>query len=357
MERSDNLLEMLELMARPAFAVKDGTLIYANDAAVHCLFTPGICVADLLITGAEEYSVLEAGCLYLTLEKDGCRWNACVTPMDGFDIFLLEQPKVQPELQAVALAARDLRVPLSNIMITAQRLLTGLDANDAETQKQAAQLNHNLHKILRLVGNMSDAAGYGAQTMPRSELRDITAVIGEIFEKAAALAEHSGKTLRFTNAAQSVICLTDAEKLERGIYNILSNALKNTPAGGIIEAQLTHRGKDLQLTVRDSGSGIADSVLPNIFSRYLRTPGLEDPSQGIGLGMVLIRSAAAAHSGTVLVRRMPDGGTSITMTLAIRKKTDSTLTSPILHMDYAGGFDHALMELADVLPPELYQPK
>jgi signal transduction histidine kinase len=138
---------------------------------------------------------------------------------------------------------------------------------------------------------------------------------------------------------------------------MLSNALKNTPAGGIIEAQLTHRGKDLQLTVRDSGSGIADSVLPNIFSRYLRTPGLEEPSQGIGLGMVLIRSAAAAHGGTVLVRRMPDGGTSITMTLAIRKKTDSTLTSPILHMDYAGGFDHALMELADVLPPELYQPK
>ncbi len=69
MERSDNLLEMLELMARPAFAVKDGTLIYANDAAVHCLFTPGICVTDLLITGAEEYSALEAGCLYLTLEK------------------------------------------------------------------------------------------------------------------------------------------------------------------------------------------------------------------------------------------------------------------------------------------------
>ena len=84
---------------------------------------------------------------------------------------------------------------------------------------------------------------------------------------------------------------------------------------------------------------------------------MEEPNQGIGLGMVLIRSAAAAHGGTVLVRRMPDGGTSITMTLAIRKKTDSTLTSPILHMDYAGGFDHALMELADVLPPELYQPK
>ena len=99
-----------------------------------------------------------------------------------------------------------------------------------------------------------------------------------------------------------------------------------------------------------------DEIHPRKLAVWLSGHVVKTP-HGIGLGMVLIRSAAAAHGGTVLVRRMPDGGTSITMTLAIRKKTDSTLTSPILHMDYAGGFDHALMELADVLPARLYAPE
>ncbi len=355
MEQINSTPGMLDLMVRPAFAVKDGIITYANDAAERCLFTPGTAVEEFFDTGIEEYSTLESGCLYLTLCKDDCTWDVCVTPMDGCNIFLLERPQTQPELQAVALAARDLREPLSSIMIAADRLLPALDQEDPAIRRQSAQLSRNLHRILRLVSNMSDAAEYSAPAMPHSELRDITAVIGEIFEKAAALAEQAGMTLKFTNLPQSVLCMTDAQKLERGIYNILSNAMKHTPAGGIIEAQLTHRGKDLQLTVRDSGSGIADSILPNLFSRYLRTPGLESADQGIGLGMVLIRSAAAAHGGTVLVRRMPDGGTAITMTLAIRKRTSTDLAAPIFQLDYTGGFDHALTELADVLPYQLYQ--
>ena len=354
MEQSNSIPEMLDLMVRPAFAVKDGIITYANEAAVSVFFTPGTAIEEFLDTGAEEYSALESGCLYLALRKDNCHWSACVTPVDGCNIFLLDQPQTQPELQTLELASRDLRQPLSNILIAVDRLLPDLDRNDPDILKHKAQLTHNLYRLMRQVDNMSDAAKYSASSSVRSELRDITTVIGEIFEKATVLAEQAGKTIKFTNLSHSVVCMTDTDKLERSIYNIVSNAMKYTPDGGIIEAQLTRRGTDLQLTVKDSGSGIADSVLRNLFSRHLRTPGFESPDQGTGLGMVLIRGAAAAHGGTVLIRRLPQGGTAITMTLAIRKQTSSDLASGTIRIDYAGGFDHALIELADVLPDDLY---
>jgi signal transduction histidine kinase len=201
---------------------------------------------------------------------------------------------------------------------------------------------------------MSDAARYAAQTSPRQQLQNIPALLSDIFDKAAALATHAGITLRFTNYPQSVISLADTEKLARAVYNIVSNAIKFSQ-GGHISAKLSRHGNKLQLRIKDNGSGIPDEVFGTIFSRHLRGIHPEDSRYGIGLGMVLVRNAAATHGGTVLVQRLPEGGTSMTITLAIRKHTGDTVTSPIQLPDYAGGFDHALMELADVLPPEAYQ--
>ena len=71
--------------------------------------------------------------------------------------------------------------------------------------------------------------------------------------------------------------------------------------------------------------------------------------------MVLIRSAATHHGGTVLVDRPSGAGTRITMTLAIRKSDDSQLRSPICKIDYAGGRDRTLIELSECLPPDAYE--
>ena len=68
--------------------------------------------------------------------------------------------------------------------------------------------------------------------------------------------------------------------------------------------------------------------------------------------MVLIRAAAAAHGGTVLVRTGTDG-TRITLTFSLARATGE-LRSPVFRVDYAGNRDHALVELSDILPPEAY---
>ena len=113
----------------------------------------------------------------------------------------------------------------------------------------------------------------------------------------------------------------------------------------------------LYLTVQDSGNGIAQELRSNVHSRFRRQPGLEDTRFGIGLGMVMIRSAASAHGGTVLIDH-PDGcGTRLTMSMAIRQDTDSVVRASTLQVDYAGERDHTLIELSDILPSFLYASK
>lgn len=355
MNHNETTIGMLDLVVRPGFCVKDSMIVKVNQGAKSMLIGEGTAVADLIAIGREEYMEFRQGCLYLTLDISGEKYGASVTRMDDFDVFLLEQDEDHKELQAMALAARELREPLTNVMTTADRLLPMIAVqDDAVAREQAARLNRGLFQILRVISNMSDADRYRMSNPLRQETRDIRAVMEEVFGHAGELVAHTGLTLTFTNLPEPVFALADREQLERAVLNIISNAIKFTPKGGTIDARLTQKGKKLYLTVQDSGQGISEEVRSTVHSRYLRQPGIEDSRFGIGLGMVFIRSAAASHGGAVLIDH-PDGvGTRITMTMELRQNKPGTFSSHILRVDYAGERDHGLIELSDTLPPELY---
>lgn len=358
MEELKDALGLLDMNPRPAFCVRDGIIVKTNPAAAGHMIETGTDIQALLHTGAEEYAAFEGGCLYLTLSVAGQELGASVAKLQEYDIFCIEQDADNGELQAMALAARELREPLASVMITADRLfpVAGLN-DDPTTREQVARINRGLFQMLRIIGNMSDAGRYASDPGTRQEIRDICGIFDEIFSRAAALVEHTGLTLEYTGFPEAVHTLVDAEKLERAVFNILSNAIKFTPRGGSIQAKLTRRGNRLYLTVQDRGSGIPENLRSTVYSRYSREPGVEDGRFGIGLGMVLIRSTAAIHGGTVLVDHPEGAGTRITMSLAIRPGSGTQLRSPLLRVDYAGERDHGLIELSDTLPAQLYDPK
>ena len=178
----------------------------------------------------------------------------------------------------------------------------------------------------------------------------------KITESSIPLIEHTGIQLRYESPREPIFCLVDAEKLERAIHNLVSNALKFTPAGGAIEVTLTRRKNMLYLTVENCGADTPGISPANFYRQYRRHPGLDDNRFGIGLGMVLIQGAAAAHGGTVLLERTPLRGTRITMSMALRQSNDSNVRASILTVEYAGGRDHRLLELSDSLPADLYAP-
>ena len=355
MEQHHDTMAMLDLIMQPAFCVKDGVILRVNKAAEGLLIEKDRPIKPLIATGEAEYREFTEGCLYLTLKLSNAAYSASVVRMEGFDVFLLEDETAQAELKAMALAAQNLREPLSSVMTLAGSLQSAVEStNDPDAADQMARLNRGLFQILRILGNMSDAGHYHTSTLSRMTIQDIRSLMGELFDGLTALTDHSGITLHFTNLPDSLYCLVDREKLERALYNIFSNALKFTPAGGHIEARLVKRESRLYLTVQDSGCGIPENQRGSIYSRFLRQPGLDDNRHGIGLGMVLIRSAATAHGGTVLIDQPKDGGLRLTLTMEIRQNRDGLVRSPGLTVDYAGEWDHKLIELSESLPASLY---
>lgn len=356
MENKLDAMGMLDLMICPGFCVKDNIIVKANQAAEGRLLLPGTDIRPLLLTGKEEYADFSSGCLYLSLSLSGEHWGASVTNWENFHVFLLEQADDHAELQAMALAARELREPLANVMTTAGRLfpMSALQ-DDPITREQVARMNRGLLQMLRVIGNMSDASRYTTDSGARMETRDVCSLLQEIFDHSQELLSYGDLELRFRNLSTPVNCLVDSEKLERAVLNILSNAMKFTSRGGSVDCALTRRGNMLYLQIQDSGSGIAESLKGSIHNRYLRQPAIEDSRFGIGLGMVLIRATAALHGGTVLIDQPEGQGTRVTMTLSIRQNTDGMLRTTRLHPDYSGERDHGLLELSESLPEFLYE--
>ena len=355
MEQINNTTAMLDLIPHSAFCVKDGIIVGTNKAARQHMISEGTAIAKLLQTGHQEYAEFCDGCLYLTLNLSGTPVGASITRTNGLDIFFLEQQEDQTELQAMALAAQELRQPLTSIMTVAEHLFPLSESQlDPAMQAQAARINRGLFQMLRIISNMSDAYRYSHDAPTRQETRDICSILKETFQSAAPLISHAGLQLNYTGPTDSIFGLVDSEKLERAVNNILSNALKFSPSGGTIDAKLTRKGTMLYLTVHDSGTGIEDDIRKNIYNRFRREPGIEDGRYGIGLGMVFIRAAATAHGGTVLIEQDPKWGTRLTMTISIRQSAETEVHSHMLHVDYAGERDHGLLELSDSLPANLY---
>ena len=356
MENREEKVTMLNQLSSPAFFVKDGIITDANAAALLRQIPVGGDIRPLLVTGTEEYSQFHCGSLYLTVRVCDIPCSMCVTNVGEYHLFILEQDGDQAELQSMALVAQILRAPLSNVMTAADRLfpLTCFD-DEPEAQEQIAKLNKGLYQIMRTVCSMSDAYRYSSENALRTEIREIGALVQEYIDSSAALIAHAGITLRYSGPNEAVYTLVDAEKLERAVGNILSNAVKYAANGSSIDIRLVRRARMLYLTVQDNGPGIPPQLRGSVYNRYLRAPGLEDSRFGLGLGMVLIRQTAAAHGGTVLTEQGKDFGLRLTMTIPIRQPSDPGVRSPMIHVDYAGGRDHWLLELADCLPAELYR--
>ena len=334
----------------PAFTVKNNQITACNQTAEAMLIAPGTDVRTLLVTGRQEYESFQGGCLYLKLSLSSKGYGASVTREKDIDVFLLDQEPEDSDLRSLSLAARELRSPLSNLMIAADAIMRSA-GEEPGLQEQLARLNRSLHQMHRLVNNMSDA---GRSDLPTpAGIHDFNRLFHDIFEKVRTQLDSTGVTLSFEGLSQSVFGVANSNQLERAVLNIISNALKFMPEDGTIQARLVRQKDMLHLSIQDSGSGIAENILGTIFTRYQRQPGIEDSRYGIGLGMVLIRNAAANHGGTVLIDSPEGRGTRITMTLAIRQDVPA-LKSPVIPL-ITEDSQNVLTELSDSLPWGFYK--
>lgn len=355
MEATPSSVGMLHMFTHPVFLVQDGIIIAANQPALQLQITQNTSVYDILLTGQEEYRTFGGGSLSLSLQVEQAKMIAAVIHSPEYDVFHLLPDTADDQLQALSVASQSLREPLSNLFALSDQLLTDItEEQSPRKEEQLAQYNKNLLQLLRTVGNMSDAATYTTRTRTMETL-DLPGVITQAVCTAQELFAQSGRTLTFDSCNAGYYGLADRDMLERTVFNLLSNAFKYSPADSTVAVKLHCSEKRLQFSVENTSSDFSPEQLGTLFFRYRRVPSVQDGSSGLGLGIALVQSAAAAHSGTLLLTLPKEDRVRFTFTIPLRSDQTGTLRSPAMHIDYAGGYDHALLELSDVLPPAIYK--
>lgn len=348
--------DYLNMLDRPAFIARDGVIELANEAALNCLLLPGNPVEPMLLSGKEELSSLTSGSLSLAISVNGMMRDAAVTIReDGSCLFCLQDAKDGERFRVLALAAQQMRRPLSEAMGAASLLQEEWEPENDRQDARMREINRSLYQMLRQLSNMTELSRLAVGVRDNQETTEGSSYFAELFEKAAALAEHTGKEISWSVPQKQFFLALDRDRVERAVYNLLSNALRYSPKGSVIRVSLEVEPRKILVKILDKGEGLSNAVLEDLFFRYRREPMPEDGRNGLGLGLQLVYRVAALHGGTLLVCPNPEGGTMSVMTLERKLPAVQPLRSPILRVDYSGERDHALVELSGELPSSLYE--
>lgn len=358
MKKPGKIEQVLDLLTQPAFTVMHGRIMHTNQAAKNLHIVPETPVQELMLSDYEEYKNFTGGCLTLTLQSLGSNLNASITRNGKTDIFVLQDLTENPVLTALARSGLQLRQPLSNILTILDSYESAGKGKKQNNDLQTAQLKKNAMQMLSNIINMSDVGSWIERGVVK-ESCNICSLFQETMEKCSNALSAAKVYIKYTCSESPIYTSVNAEMLERAIYNMISNAAKFSVPEVFIEAALVKDNNKVRISVQSTAPNAEKDLSTISFNSFLRQPSLEDSHLGIGLGMTLIRSAALAHKGTVLIDIPQPNKIRVSMTLSITPHTPSkTLRSPVLRLsNYAGGLDLALLEFADILPAECYNQK
>jgi signal transduction histidine kinase len=224
----------------------------------------------------------------------------------------------QSRRQMTADIAHDLRTPMSVIMGYTESLKDGRLQGSQETyeilHQEARHLSHLIEDLRFL--SLADAGELPLIKRPIPP----QALLERVALAHMAQAEEKGVTLQVQERPELPTVELDPERMTQVLGNLVSNALRHTPAGGTISlAANIQDNNHLTITVHDTGTGIPAEDLPHIFERFFRGDRVRQRTGSSGLGLAIARSIVEAHKGTITAESQEEQGTSFTITLPIEK--------------------------------------
>jgi signal transduction histidine kinase len=222
----------------------------------------------------------------------------------------------------LALISHELQTPMSVVLgwiaaIRQQRLKP--DAMDHALE--AIERNANI--LSRLVDDVLDRSriATGTLRLDPQALKLLTVVRAAVDQMRGKI-ESAGLRLEVAAMDDDITVVGDSIRLQQVFTNLLSNAVKFTPKGGHISVALMATERDARVTVADTGSGIADDVLPFVFEAFRQGQAtLQQSSHGLGLGLSIARYLAERHDGTITVASDgPGRGSTFTVSLPLAQQ-------------------------------------
>ena len=230
----------------------------------------------------------------------------------------LEVSRLKDEF--VGLISHELRTPLSSILGYLELMRDDEDNPLSDEQVQYLGVaERNAHRLLRLVGDLLFTAQVGSSsfTLDTTSL-EVEPIVANSVESAGPNAATAGVTMSFIPADEQITVLGDAQRLGQACDNLISNAIKFTPRGGTVSVALTLEEGKAVITVRDTGMGIPEEELDQLFARFFRaSTATRAAVPGVGLGLSITKAIVVAHLGELDVQSEVGVGTSFILRIPV----------------------------------------
>ncbi len=223
----------------------------------------------------------------------------------------------------LALLSHELRTPLSAVIGRTQ-LLRMQHRNSPDIQSALEIIERNAKLQAKLIEDLLDVSAIitGKLILESQDIL-VTDLLSAAVASVQGLAAAKELELLTEFAIGDATIVGDADRLQQVLYNILNNAIKFTPSGGLIRVRADlGTGRDVRIVIEDTGCGISADFLPHVFDKF----GQEDTSitrrhGGLGLGLSIAKQITEMHGGTIAVASPGRGlGTAFTLTFPIRLK-------------------------------------
>ena len=249
------------------------------------------------------------------------------------DLLAQTRTAVRQRDQFLAMLGHELRNPLATIVNAMGVLDAACPAGTDEEREHREMVGRQTRHLARLVDDLLDVERI---TTGKIVLRLETVELGSLARRAAQAVEPQAKAQRhdlsIVATGEGVFVRADAIRLEQVVNNLLTNAIKYTPAGGRIAVNVCATDGDAcaELRVTDNGIGIPRELLPRVFDLFAQAERSLDRSQGgLGIGLTLVRSLVEMHGGTVAAHSDgPDRGTQFVVSLPLLKKAGAAAHVP-----------------------------
>ena len=230
-----------------------------------------------------------------------------------------EMEKTRRDL--IAAVSHDLRTPLASTRALIEAVADGVAADPEAEARYLSSARKELTHLSRLVDDLFELARIDAGvlqlTLEESSLHDLISDTISSFQPQA-----DNRSVRLVGEISGDVdpVLANPPRLQRVLHNLVSNALRHTPADGTVALRAAPHGDEVRVEISDTGEGIAPEDLHRVFERSFRaersrTRSEEDGAPGAGLGLAIARGLIEAHGGTMDVESSLGGGSRFRFTL------------------------------------------
>jgi signal transduction histidine kinase len=221
----------------------------------------------------------------------------------------------------IANVSHELRTPIAIILGHTEQLQATPEARDERISQSLDTIQMEGQMLVRLVDDLLTSSRLQENSLElRPTAVDLSCLVNNVLAGIRVSAWEDRKvSVESVVSPQLSKVMADEQRLQQIISNLVYNALRHTPAGGLVVVQAEPHDDLMHVTISDTGMGMDEETARNVFTRYYQSERNKRHGDGTGLGLSIVQQLVEAHGGSIWVNSSPGNGTAFTFTLPLAR--------------------------------------